>query len=203
MRRPHPTRWLLPLIMLLAACSGGPAAPDRRITVEADAVLLTIGDSITTGHPQPSDQAWPSILARETGLDVVNRARNGATSTDVLAGLDTLLREYQPTLVIATVGGNDFLRRQSLADAELNIRDIAREVTASGAQFLLLGLAEWQRSEVHPIYPRALEGLSGVHLDATILPHVYSKRSLRADPVHPNAEGHRLIAERVMQWIDD
>lgn len=196
-------RLLLPLIMLMTACSGSPAAPEGRITLDADAVILTIGDSITTGHPQAVDQAWPSIVARDTGREVVNRARNGATSADVLAGLEALLREHRPALVIATVGGNDFLRRQSLADTEVNIRDIATEVTASGAEFLLLGLAELQRSEVHRLYPAALDGLSGVHLDATILPHVYGKRSLRADPIHPNADGHRLIAERVMRWLGD
>lgn len=188
--------------LLLAACSGDQGRPDTPIRLHPNAVVLAIGDSITTGHRLPREQAWPALVARETGMTVFNVARDGATSDAVLRSIDAQLREYQPSLVIATVGGNDFLRRQPLSQAEMNIHDLADRVTRTGAHFLLLGLHEQGRATVHPLYPAALEGLPGAHLDATILPRVYSKRSLRADPFHPNAKGHALIAERVIDWLE-
>lgn len=187
--------------LLLAACGGDRDRPESRIPLHPEAVVLAIGDSITTGHRLPAEQAWPALVAQETGLNVINRARNGATSDDVLRTIDDLLRELQPSLVIATVGGNDFLKRQSLADAETNIRELAQRVTQTGARFLLLGLHQQGRDTVHPLYPAAVEGLIGVHLDDTILPQVYGSRRLRADPFHPNAKGHALIAKRVTAWI--
>ena len=55
---------------------------------------------------------------------------------------------------------------------------------------------------MHPLYPAAVAGLSGVYLDDTVLPQVYGSRRLRADPFHPNAKGHALIAERVAAWLE-
>jgi acyl-CoA thioesterase I len=196
-------RWAATLAscLLLVACGSDRDGPESQIPLHPQAVVLAIGDSITTGHRLPAEQAWPALVARDTGLEVVNRARNGATSDDVLQGIDGLLREVQPSLVIATVGGNDFLKRQSLADAEANIRELAQRVTDTGARFLLLGLHAQGRDTVHPLYPAAVEGLSGVYLDDTVLPQVYGSRRLRADPFHPNAKGHALIAERVTAWL--
>lgn len=194
-------RLTLPLLLLLTACAKGPGKPESQIRLAQDAVVLAIGDSITTGHRLPGDQAWPAIVARETGITVFNRARNGATSDEVLDALDAQLDEFKPALVIATVGGNDFLRRQSLVQTEANLREIAETVIASGARFLVLGLAEPQQANVHPLYAAALADIPGAFLDTTVLPYVYGKRSLRADPIHPNAEGHRVIAKRVSQWL--
>ena len=196
-----PLHLIIPLVVLLSACSRGPGAPEGQIVLQQEAVVLAIGDSITTGHRLPADQAWPSIVARKTGLRVFNRARNGATSDEVLDTLDALLDEFEPALVIATVGGNDFLRRQSLSQTEANLREMAETITARGARFLVLGLAQPQRSNVHPLYIAALTDITDTYLDRTVLPYVYGKRSLRADPIHPNAEGHKVIAERVAQWL--
>jgi|TARA_R110001599_G_scaffold137710_4_gene316511 acyl-CoA thioesterase I len=195
-------RLTLPLVLLLVACAKGPGKPEGHILLPPDAVVLAIGDSITTGHRLPGDQAWPAIVARETGLSVFNRARNGATSDEVLAALEAQLDAFEPALVIATVGGNDFLRRQPLSHTEANLREMAQTVVGRGARFLVLGLAEPQRSEVHPLYAAALAGVPGAFVDRTVLPYVYGKRRLRADPIHPNAEGHQVIAERVIQWLE-
>ena len=112
----------------------------RAQSLPPDATVLALGDSLTSGVGASADTAYPAVLARLTGWKVVNGGISGDTSGDALARLPGLLQKHKPALVIVSIGGNDFLRRQSATATRSNIRQICTDAQASGAQVLLVAV---------------------------------------------------------------
>ncbi|MFX6601416.1 GDSL-type esterase/lipase family protein, partial [Acinetobacter baumannii] len=79
-------------------------------------------------------------LAARTGWNVINAGVSGNTSAQALERLPALLQEHRPTLVIVSIGGNDFLRRLPLETTRTNLRRIGEQARASGAQVLLVAV---------------------------------------------------------------
>ena len=76
---------------------------------------VALGDSITTGDGLAgSEQAFPEIVAEETGYDLTNLAVSGATSQDLLETLsdDRASDAVEGAdLITITIGGNDLMGR--------------------------------------------------------------------------------------------
>lgn len=74
---------------------------------------VALGDSITTGDGLAgSEQAFPEIVAEETGYDLTNLAVSGATSQDLLETLsdDRASDAVEGAdLITITIGGNDLM----------------------------------------------------------------------------------------------
>ncbi|WP_079477721.1 SGNH/GDSL hydrolase family protein [Halobacillus salinus] len=77
--------------------------------------LVALGDSIPYGYhlPSPSDQSFPSLIAKEKGWKLTNLSKPGMTSTQLLAAIKHE-EEFQQALkeadiVVLYIGGNDLL----------------------------------------------------------------------------------------------
>jgi len=167
----------------------------------AGSVVLALGDSITYGTGAAPEAAYPAQLAQLTGWHVVNAGVPGDTSAQALARLPGLLAEHQPALVIASIGGNDFLRRLPEADTEVNLRRIAALAREAGAQVLLvavprptLAAAAGAGLSDHPLYDRVAAELA-LPLHAGGWAHVLGNEQLKSDQIHANAAGYRAFAE--------
>jgi len=178
-----------------------------------DAPLLTfLGDSLTAGFGLAADDAFPARLAamlEERGHPVrlVNAGVSGDTSAGGLRRLDWLLRQ-DPAIVVVALGGNDLLRGLPPDETERNLRSIVRASREAGVRVLLLGLRvppnygpEYARA-VEEIYPRIAADLE-VPLVPFFLEGVGGRPELNLpDGIHPNAEGHRRIAENVLPYLE-
>lgn len=213
MRPPGPLsrRWLLlaagmaGVAAALAAC--GRKAP-RAQRVPADATVLALGDSLTSGVGASADTAYPAVLQRLTGWKVVNGGISGDTSAQALDRLPGLLHRHQPALVIVSIGGNDFLRRQNAAATRANVLRICSEARSGGAQVLLVAVPELSlmaaagRLSDHALYeeiaselkiPLHAEGWAGVLADAR----------LRSDQIHANAAGYEQFTRGLVDTLKD
>lgn len=184
---------------LLAGCGKRTAA--RVQPLPANSVVLALGDSITYGTGAAPEAAYPAQLAQLTGWNVVNAGVPGDTSAQALARLPALLAEHKPALVIASIGGNDFLRRLPEADTEVNLRRIAALAREAGAQVLLvavprptLAAAVGAGLSDHPLYDRVAAELA-LPLHAGGWAHVLGNEQLKSDRIHANAAGYRAFAE--------
>jgi lysophospholipase L1-like esterase len=184
---------------LLAGCGKRTAA--RVVPLPAGSVVLALGDSITYGTGAAPEAAFPAQLAQLTGWNVVNAGVPGDTSAQALARLPGLLAEHKPALVIASIGGNDFLRRLPEADTEVNLRRIAALAREAGAQVLLvavprptLAAAVGAGLSDHPLYDRVAAELA-LPLHAGGWAHVLGNEQLKSDQIHANAAGYRAFAE--------
>ena len=172
---------LLPLLLLSFGCSktGG----ELRAGFEARRyrTVVAFGDSIVEGYKQP--EGWPEILGRDLagrygGLSVINAGISGNTAEDGLRRLRQDVLVHQPDLVLISFGLNDMKNGVSLSRFNEDLAGIVGEVTASGAQPVLL-----QFIDVN-------EQFRGFNTPEYLI-----------DAAHPNMEGYRRIAEIIRKGL--
>jgi len=203
-------RWLAASLLAVAlapltAC--GRKAP-RAQAVPAGATVLALGDSLTSGVGASSDTAYPAVLQQLTGWKVVNGGVSGDTSAQALARLPDLLRQHQPALVIVSIGGNDFLRRQTASDTRTRVRQICAQARASGAQVLLVAVPELSllaaagRLSDHALYEEVADELR-IPLHRKGWSAVLADARLRSDQIHANATGYAQFAQGLVDTLRD
>ncbi|HEY0788488.1 MAG TPA: GDSL-type esterase/lipase family protein, partial [Thermoanaerobaculia bacterium] len=102
-----------------------------------------------------------------------------------------------PRIVIVGLGGNDYLQSVPLAQTEENLRGIVRRLHDGGAMVVLLGFRFPSLNvDYEGMYERVAEDERCL-LVPDVLDGILSKPSLRSDPIHPNASGYAILAERV------
>ncbi len=199
----RPCRLVVAAALVVALSGLGAEAQDR--------VLVTLGDSLTAGFGVAHDQAWPAHVAahlRREGYAyrVVNAGVSGDTSAGGLRRVGWVLRA-RPEIVVVALGANDGLRGQSVHEMRVNLSEIVSGLRTGGAQVLLAGMrlppnygADFTRAfaDVFPQVARRAQVpfmpflLDGVAADP---------RLNQADGIHPNAAGHRVIAERIWPFL--
>lgn len=191
----------------LAATDPTPAPAERP-------AIVFLGTSLTAGFGLPETEAYPALIQGRVdaaGLDyrVVNAGVSGDTSAGGLRRLDWLLRLPIAVLVVE-LGANDMLRGQPVEALESNLSGILERTRAAhpGVRFVVAGmraapnLGRSYAEAFDAVYPR-LAQRHGAVLLPFLLEDVAARPDLnQADGIHPTAEGHALIAERVWRTLE-
>lgn len=196
-------RLLLIALLTLTACSSEPQFPP----LPKGATVLILGDSLSHGTGAAKGEDYPSLLSASTGWNIINAGVPGDTSAGGLQRLPDLLERHEIDLLIVELGGNDFIRRVPQQETINNLRSILNETRANGIQPLLLaipafspfGAAVGSLSD-HELY-RQLAKETGTPLVEDIFSDVLAKNGLKSDPIHPNAEGYRLVEEGLREAL--
>lgn len=191
------------LSVVLAACGSG----QQYTALPNNATVLILGDSLSYGTGATEGEDYPSLLAANTGWNIINAGVPGDTTAGGLARLPTLLERHEVDLLIVELGGNDFIRRVPQQETINNLRTILSEARANGIQSLLLaipafspfGAAIGSLSD-HELYLQ-LAKETGTPLVEDIFSDVLAKNALKSDPIHPNAEGYRLVEEELRKAL--
>ncbi|MBN2826188.1 MAG: arylesterase [Campylobacterales bacterium] len=176
--------------------------------------ILFLGDSLTEGYGVSKEEAYPKLVEEmiqkrlHQKVNVINGGVSGSTTSDGLARLQWYLKK-EPTIVMIALGANDGLRGHDLRVSQANLEAIIVHAQKSGAKVLLAGMlvppnyGEKYANEFRAMYealqkkyhlksiPFLLEGIAG------------QKEYNQADGIHPNAQGHALIAQRVFELIKE
>ena len=194
---------LVAAIVLIAACSAKP----KEQALPAGSQVLALGDSLTRGAGVTREQAWPDLLASKTGWVVVNGGVNGDTSEEALRRLPGLLDQQNPVLVLVTLGGNDMLRNIPRQQTIANLEQILTLIKAHGAKAVLLATpspspmrAVFQNLAAPDFYRKVAEA-QHVPLIEDAIADVLSNPELKGDALHPNAEGHARLAEKIYKEL--
>ncbi len=207
MRHAHALRlvWLLvAAVLIVAGC-----AKHKEEALPPGSVVLALGDSLTEGAGVAREQAWPDLLAAKTGWTVVNGGRSGDTSAQGLERLPQLLDEHKPVLVLVALGGNDMLRRLPQEETVANLERIIALIQARGAKAVLLAtpnpsvMGAVFHTLSAPDFYRTIARQQNVPLIEDAIPEVLSDPQLKVDPLHPNAAGHALLAEKIHNALAD
>jgi acyl-CoA thioesterase-1 len=189
--------------LLLVLVAVAPAAGER--------VIVILGDSLTAGLGVAPDEAYPALLEarlRREGFAyrVVNAGVSGDTTAGGLRRLDWVLRS-QPDVVLVALGANDGLRAQPVTALRDNLTAIVTRLRGAGTRVVLAGMRlppnygaayagafagafpSVARATSVPLLPFLLEGVAG---DPVLN---------QADGIHPNAAGHRAVAETVWRAL--
>jgi lysophospholipase L1-like esterase len=185
--------------VLLAACDRSPTLP----RLSQHDVIVAFGDSLTHGTGASDDAAYPAVLASLTGRTVINAGVPGETTASGLQRLPGVLAEHKPRLVLLCLGGNDMLRKQPAATTENNLRLLVRTIRASGAEVMLIAVPEPKLFGGAPdFYSRVAEDLR-LPLEDDVFNEVLKDNRLKADPIHANAAGYHVVAERLAKFLQE
>lgn len=189
------------LLMCNVAVASGAEAERKTIVI--------VGDSIAAGHGVDPAEAFPGLLQerineKKLPYEVVNAGVSGDTTAGGVRRMPWLLRRKMDVLVLE-LGGNDGLRGITPKETRANLEkiiDLAREKNP-GVQIILAGMqmpqnmGEEYTREFREVFP-AVTKEKQTKLIPFLLEGVGGKADLNLpDRIHPNPQGHRIIAETV------
>ena len=189
-------RWAF-ILLLLGGCGERPAL--ERLA--PDATILAFGDSLTFGTGAAEDESYPAQLEKLIQRRVVRAGVPGEVTAQALARLPAALDEHAPRLLLLCIGGNDFLRRLGNPQAEHNVRAMVKLARDRGVAVLLIGTPEPGFAVSPPAFYAAIAKEYRLPYEEGIIGEVLKDRSLKSDPIHPNARGYRAIAQRVAETL--
>ena len=189
-------RWAV-VLLLIAGCGERP----KLERLSADAVVLAFGDSLTYGTGATEDESYPAQLEKLIGRRVVRAGVPGEVTAHALERLPGALDEHAPRLLLLCIGGNDFLRRLGNQQAERNVREMVKLARSRGVAVLLIGTPEPGFTVSPPAFYAGIAKEYRVPYEEGIMGQVLKDNNLKSDPIHPNALGYRLIAEKLAERL--
>ena len=160
-------------------------------------MVLAFGDSLTFGTGAAESESYPAQLELLIGRRVVAAGVPGEVTAQALERLPAVLDEHAPRLLLLCIGGNDFLRRLGNEPAERNVRAMIELAKKRGVAVLLIGTPEPALLPSPPAFYANVAKDMHVAYEGEVITEVLKDTRLKSDPIHPNAAGYRLIAERV------
>lgn len=191
-------RFLTALICLgLWSCT-----PEPKLSrLSGDAVILAFGDSITYGTGAAPVQSYPAVLEMLTGRRVVNAGVPGEVTAEGMARLPEVLEEEKPNLLILCHGGNDLLRRYDQTQTKRNLETMIKEAKDRNVAVVLIAVPAPGLLLKPPALYEEIADDQKLPLEENILETILSDGTLKADYIHPNAAGYRMLADAIRDLL--
>ena len=181
------------------------------LSVEAKTVLF-LGDSLTEGYQLDKEDAFPAVIESNLkkthpDLKVINGGVSGATSASGLKRLGWYVKA-KPDIIVLALGANDGLRGLKLAETEKNLSQVIEKAQSENIQIVLVGMkmptnyGNPYRQDFEKLYPN-LSKKYKLPLVPFLLEGVGGDPKLNiADGIHPNPEGHKVMAKTVQKVLE-
>jgi acyl-CoA thioesterase I len=202
------------LVIFLALLLGSPSARGARNDSSGTKTILVFGDSLSDGFFLSRSEAYPALLIpklKAAGLsyEVINASQSGGTSEEGIARLPPHLRQ-RIDIFILELGINDAFRGTPVDKIRDNLQSLIDTVRAKTPEMrVVIAGMQWPnhsgddyveafgqmyvdlaRKNHAALVPYLLEDVSG-HPDLNL-----------PDGLHPNAAGHRILAENVWRVLE-
>lgn len=164
-------------------------------------MVLAFGDSLTYGTGANEHESYPAQLEKLIGRRVVRAGVPGEVTAQALERLPGVLDEYSPQLLLLCIGGNDFLRRLGNAQAERNVRAMVELARKRAIGVVLIATPEPGLLPSPPAFYAAIAKDLRLPYEGGVITEVLKDASLKSDPIHPNARGYGVIAERLAAML--
>ncbi len=186
-------------VLVVAGCGGKP----KVSSLPAGSAVLAFGDSVTFGTGAAPGEDWPTRLAAISGWNITNAGIPADTAEAAKGRIGAAIAQTAPALVIVELGGNDFLRRRPEGQVKEDLRKILLEVRRAGIPAVLVAVPRFS------LIGAVVTGLPDADLYAQLaeeekvplVPRVFARilsdPGLKADQIHPNAEGYRQLADGI------
>ena len=161
--------------------------------------IICFGDSLTYGTGAGPGMDYPSQLSKMIARPVINAGVPGDTTTRALKRLEQDVLSRSPDLVLITLGGNDLKNGIAKDVAFKNLKMIVESIQGQGARVVIGGLKIPLRDRGFGKGYRQLVDRTGAVLITNILEGIMGNRKLMSDPIHPNEDGYKIMAERFLE----
>lgn len=212
-------------LTLLAACGNNEekasdATKQKREQVNATAVnekaktIVFYGNSLTAGYGvDASSEAFPALVQEKIDslqlpYKVVNAGVSGETTAGGKSRIDWILRQPVDVFVLE-LGGNDGLRGIPITETSRNLQAIIDRVREKYPNVIIILAGMQVPPNMGRQYATAfratfeqLAAKNDLVLIPFLLEHVGGIASLnQADGIHPNVEGHKIVADNVWKVL--
>ena len=176
-------------------------------------VILFFGDSLTAGYGLSPEDAFPTLTGEQLikngkNVKIVNAGLSGETSAGGLSRIDWVLRQPIDVFVLE-LGANDGLRGLPVDQTKKNLQAIIDKVKVKNpaVKVVVVGmmvppnmggtystqfnavLPEIAKKNKATLMPFLLDGVAG------------NEKLNQADGIHPNPEGHKIVATNVTKIL--
>jgi len=173
----------------------GPTVVDRP---EKGTAIIAFGDSLVTGYGITTiGDDFVSLLSKRTGQAIVNAGANGDTTASATARLEKDVLSQDPRIVIILLGGNDALRQFPVEETFKNLGTMIDQIHEKGAAVILVGVKGSLFGDKYDDEFKRLAKDKEVNFVPNILKDIFGNPQLMTDQIHPNADGHAIIADRI------
>lgn len=183
--------------------------------------IVCLGDSLTAGYKVRRENAWVSILDRETPHTWINAGISGDTSVGMLVRLQTQVLPRKPDVVFWMGGSNDIIITGSADQAKNSLMAMIHQcgqwgvTPVIGIPLSMRSMPErWKAVCDTPVVYRASEGyvrwlrmfLNGipqhyVDFDAACRAVGNGPELYLEDGLHPSELGQRVMADAVLAQL--
>jgi acyl-CoA thioesterase-1 len=174
--------------------------------------ILFLGDSLSAGLGVEPEQAYPDLvqdMLKGKGIHrvrITNASISGSTTASALSRLKWFLKA-KPDILFLALGANDGLRGLPTTDMSQNLDKTIALAKSRDIRVILAGMK--LPPNYGPDYAQAFEAvfasLANTHhipFIPFLLKDVAGRLFLnQADGIHPNPEGHKIIAATVFTII--
>lgn len=179
----------------------------------ADKVVLFLGDSLTAGYGVKLEEAFPAVIesdlkAEGKSLQALNGGESGALSAQMKPRLEWYLKKVKKIdLIVLIAGGNDARQLVDPQKIEAQLKETILLAKKNNIPVILGGMKIFSNlgaaytGKFEKLY-RNLSQIPGVTLVPFVLEGVaVQKKFNQADGFHPNAEGHKIMAQTLLPYI--
>jgi acyl-CoA thioesterase-1 len=178
--------------------------------------ILILGDSLTEGYGVSESEAYPSLLEEKLNIGTINNNDNyyqvinggisGSTTSGGVSRIEWFLKS-NPNFLILALGGNDGLRGIPIEKIKINLTKVVIAAKSNNIPILLAGM------KIPPnysfAYSQAFSALFPQISEEHNIPLIpFLLKDVGGDPemnlpdrIHPNSNGHIVIAETVYQYL--
>jgi len=214
---------LLSFYLIISACGqqnnapeSAPAATEKKdsiITIHSSKTILFFGNSLTAGYGVDPSQAFPAIIQKKLDsfqlpFKAINAGVSGETTAGGLGRIDWILRQA-PDVFVLELGGNDGLRGIPLTETRKNLQAIINRVREKRPETKIILAGMMMPPNMGPQYTREFQSIYPDLAAANKIPLIPfllegvggDPRLNQSDGIHPNPEGHRIVAENVWKVL--
>ncbi len=182
-------------------------------SVKTEKTVVIIGDSLTEGYGVQKEKAYPFLLeekfaSKDRPIQFINSGISGSTSASAPDRVQWAIKS-NPDVIILALGANDGLRGLPAESMKQNLEKAILAAKEKNIKVILFGLmvppnfgARYSRK-----YEKVFQDLAKEQ-DIPLLPFLLKdvaglKHLNQADGIHPNEEGHKIMAETTFEFLKD
>ena len=183
------------------------------VVAQENKTILFFGDSISAGYGLEPQQAFPALIQDKVdslgmNYEIINGGLSGETSAGGLRRINWVLQRNIDVMVLE-LGGNDGLRGIDLSSTKQNLQQIIDRAKANNPNMEIViagmqvppNLGTEYTKEFQHIYPELARENELVLIPLILNEVGGNKKFMQSDQIHPNVEGHKIVAEKIWDYL--
>lgn len=185
------------------------ANPAHAITI------LCLGDSLTEGFGVSKEAAWPTVAekilrGKKHDVTFINAGISGSTTASAPSRMAWHLKSStRIDLLFLALGANDGLRGQDVKAAQKSLERTIEMAKSGGIKKIILAgikappsLGKAYTADFDSMFPRLAKKMHLIFYPFLLDGVAANPKYNLPDAVHPNVEGHKIMAEKIAQFIE-